>query len=70
MSEHEELLFEEYDPKDDKVMLSTVLDKLLHTGVTINGDLILGIADMDLMYCGIRVLLTSVDTLRKESKIE
>jgi len=70
MNEHENLLFEEYDPEDDKILLSEVLDKLLNTGVTINGDLILGIADMDLLYCGIRVLLTSVDKLREESKGE
>jgi hypothetical protein len=68
MNEHEELLFEEYNPDSDKVLLSEVLDKLLNTGVVVEGDLIIGIADVDLLYVGVRALLTSVESLRKKSK--
>lgn len=68
MSEHGELLFDEYEPESDKVLLSEVLDKVLNTGVTISGDLILGVADVDLLYCGVRIVLTSVDKMQEENK--
>ncbi|GEM_PF-4866098 len=64
-NELEEL--EEYDPEEKKVLLSDVLDRVLSTGVTITGDLTIGIADVDLIYCGLRVLLTSVDKLKEEA---
>ena len=67
MSEHDELLFDDYEPEDEKLLLSELLDKVLNTGVTISGDIILSIADVDLIYCGVRVLLTSVDKLRDEN---
>jgi len=54
---------EEYDPEDEKMVLSEVLNRILNTGVTISGDLILGIADVDLIYCSVRILLTTVDKL-------
>lgn len=58
---------EEYDPEEKKVLLSDVLDRVLNQGVTITGDLKLGIADVDLIYCGLRVLLTSIDKLEEET---
>lgn len=66
-SEYEELLFEEYEPEDEKILLSELIDKVLNTGVTITGDLTLGVADIDLLYCGIRILLTSIDKLKDEN---
>lgn len=68
MSEHDDLLFDDYEPEDEKILLSELLDKVLNTGVTISGDLILGIADVDLIYCGVRVLLCSVDKLDEQTK--
>ena len=59
---------DEYDPEEKKILLSEVLDRVLQQGVTITGDLKLGIADVDLIYCGIRVLLTSIDKLEEETQ--
>ena len=56
-----------FDPDKDKVLLSEVLDRVINTGVTISGDLTIGIADEDLIYVGLRVLLTSVDKLREDN---
>ena len=67
MSEHDELLFDDYEPEEDKVLLSELLDRVLNTGVTITGDLVLTIADVELIYCGVRILLCSVDRLREEN---
>ena len=57
-----------FDPDKDKVLLSEVLDRVINTGVTISGDLTIGIADEDLIYVGLRVLLTSVDKLREDNE--
>ncbi len=57
----------DYNPDSEKVILSDVLDRVLTTGVTITGDLTIGIADVDLIYCGLRILLTSVDKLSEET---
>ncbi|MEQ9298767.1 MAG: gas vesicle protein [Cyclobacteriaceae bacterium] len=62
---HPEL--DEYDPEEEKMLLSDVLDRVLSTGVTITGDLTIGIADVSLIYCGIRVLLTTVDKLKEQN---
>ncbi len=47
----------------EQVSLSEVLDRVLHQGVVISGDIIISVADIDLIYVGLRVLLTSVDNL-------
>lgn len=43
--------------------LSEVLDRILDKGVVISGDLILSVADIDLVYCGLRLVICSVDKL-------
>lgn len=62
-------MLQEFDPEDKKMLLSDVLDRVLHQGVTITGDLKIGIADVDLIYCGLRLLLTSIDKLEEETKV-
>ncbi|WP_245830989.1 gas vesicle protein [Sediminibacillus massiliensis] len=49
------------DNKD--VSLLDVLDAVLEKGVVLKGDLTISIADIDLVYLDLRVLLSSVDTL-------
>lgn len=57
-----------YNEESGKVLLSDVLDRVLETGAVITGDITLGIANVDLVYCGIRIVLASVDTLEKSNK--
>jgi hypothetical protein len=40
--------------------LVDVLDKVLEKGAIVNGDLVLRVADVDLVYLGLRLILTSV----------
>lgn len=54
---------DDYDPEEKKMILSDVLDRVINTGVTISGDLTISVADVDLLYCGLRILLSSVDKL-------
>jgi len=42
--------------------LVSVLDRLLDTGVVADGQLVLSVAGVDLIYVGLRALLASMDT--------
>jgi len=46
--------------KRDRVTLVEVLDKVLEKGAVINGDMVIRVADVDLVFLGLRLILTSV----------
>lgn len=46
--------------ENKKVALVDALDKILEKGAIINGDVMIGAADVDLVYLGLRIILTSV----------
>jgi hypothetical protein len=48
------------------VALVDLLDRLLAGGVVIAGDITLAAADVDLVYVGLRALLTSVATAEEK----
>jgi gas vesicle structural protein len=50
----------EYD-----VTLIELVDRVLNKGVLLHGDITLSVADVDLVYVGLRVLLASVGTLER-----
>jgi hypothetical protein len=62
VSDREELLGTER-----QVALVEVLDRALGAGVVITGDITLSLADIDLVYVNLRLLISSVGTLRGES---
>lgn len=45
------------------VTLVELVDRVLNKGVVLNGDLVLGVAGVDLVYVGLRLLLASAGTL-------
>ncbi len=45
------------------VTLLEVLDRVLDKGVVISGDMVISVADVDLIYLGLKVLLSSVETM-------
>lgn len=45
------------------VALVNVLDRVLEKGVVVSGDIVISVADVDLIYLGIKVLLSSVETM-------
>ena len=49
-----------------EVALVEVLDRALGAGVVITGDITLSLADIDLVYLSLRLVLGSVPTLRGE----
>jgi hypothetical protein len=49
-----------------EITLLELLDRLLDKGIVIHGDLMISIADIDLIYIGIRLVIGSVDTIRRD----
>ncbi len=47
----------------DDLSLAEALDRILHRGVSLEGNLTIGLADVDLLYLDLRLLLGSVDTI-------
>ena len=51
--------------KSKDVTLLEILDRVLNKGVIISGDMVISVADVDLVYLGLKVLLSSVETMGK-----
>lgn len=41
--------------------LAETLDRVLHKGAVLRGDLVISVADIDLLYLDVRLFLSSVD---------
>ncbi|MBC8162378.1 MAG: gas vesicle protein [Roseiflexaceae bacterium] len=54
--------------KQDMSLLE-LLDRALNKGVVLWGDLTISVADVDLLYLGLRVLLTSVETAERTNML-
>jgi hypothetical protein len=48
------------------VALVDLIDRLLNGGVVIHGDITLAVADVDLLYVGLRALVASVNTIEEK----
>jgi gas vesicle structural protein len=65
------LMQNEFEPvvlagtSDQDVSLLDILDHVLNAGVVIHGSMVLSIAGVDLVYLGLNVVLTSVETALK-----
>jgi hypothetical protein len=53
-----------------EVSLLELLDRILDKGVVIAGDVVISVADVDLVYLGLKVILTSVETLEKHKAMQ
>ena len=51
-------------PESQDVSLCEALDRILHKGAVIHGQVMISVADIDLIYLGLQVVLASVDTAR------
>ncbi|NMW20785.1 MAG: gas vesicle protein [Chlorobiaceae bacterium] len=51
-----------------EITILDVLDRVLTKGVVITGDIVISVADIDLVYLGLRLLLSSVETMEKMKK--
>ena len=57
----------ERTPLQHEVTLLELVDRVLNKGVVLSGDITLSVADVDLVYVGLRVLLSSVATLEEQA---
>ena len=55
----------ELDEKEH-ISLCEALDRVLNKGAVIVGDVMISVADIDLIYLSLQVILTSVETARRE----
>lgn len=55
---------------DDEDTLVDVLDRVLDTGLVVSGDLRLSVADIDLVYVGLKVVAASIDKIEAIPALE
>lgn len=53
---------------EQNIALIDLLDRILDKGVIVWGDITISVANVDLVYLGLKVLLTSVDTAERMRK--
>jgi len=58
-----------YDVNKEITILD-ILDRVLTKGVVITGDIVISVADIDLIYLGLRVLLSSVETMENMKAVD
>jgi hypothetical protein len=51
--------------KEKEIVLLDLLDRILNKGVILWGDVTISVADVDLIYLGLKVLLTSVEKVEE-----
>ncbi|NQT18250.1 MAG: gas vesicle protein [Planctomycetes bacterium] len=50
---------------EERVSLCEALDRILHKGVVISGEVVISVADIDLLYLGLNAVLTSAEKARE-----
>lgn len=55
--------------KGQDVSLMEVLDRVLEKGVVISGDIVISVADVDLIFLGLRAILSSVETMEQARRL-
>jgi hypothetical protein len=65
MASNSNIVFTGTDPSDETSLLD-ILDHVLNAGVIIRGNLVISLAGVDLIYVGLDVILTSVETALRQ----
>lgn len=52
----------------DEVSLLEILDHVVNSGVVIHGSLVISLAGVDLIYLGLNVVLTAIETTNQARK--
>jgi len=51
--------------EQEHISLCEILDRVLTKGVVVVGEVLISVADIDLVYLGLQLVLTSVESARK-----
>jgi len=54
------------DSAEARASLLELLDRVLDKGVVLSGDITLSVAEVDLVYVGLRVLISSVEAMERQ----
>jgi len=52
---------------EQHISLCETLDRVLNKGVVVVGEVVISVADIDLIYLGLQLVLTSVETANQRS---
>jgi len=47
------------------ITILEMLDRVLNKGVILTGDVVISVADIDLIYLGVKLMLSSVETMEQ-----
>jgi len=53
---------------DDEVSMLEILDHVVNSGVVIHGSIVISLAGVDLIYLGLNVVLTAIETANQSMK--
>lgn len=51
------------------ISLCETLDRLLNTGAVVAGDAVISVADIELIYLNLRLMVTSVETMCRDKRL-
>ncbi len=51
--------------RNKDITILEVLDRVLNKGVILTGDVVISVADVDLVYLGVKLMLSSVETMEQ-----
>lgn len=54
-------------PSDDQLRLVELVNRVLDRGAVITGEVVISVAGVDLVYLGLNLVLTSVETARSRA---
>ena len=60
----------DYHAEAEHISLCEALDRILNKGAVIAGEVTISVANVDLLFLGLQIVLTSIDTARKMSESE
>lgn len=52
----------------NEVSLCEAIDRLLNKGAVLTGEIVISVADIDLLYLGVNLILASVETIQKTAQ--
>ena len=56
--------------KEEHISLCEALDRILYKGAVVAGDLTISVANIDLIYLELRLLLASIEKMREITKLD
>lgn len=54
-----------YEADDEQISLCELLDRVLNKGVVVRGEIVITVADVELLYLGVELILCATETARQ-----